>query len=416
MLAFFGWFFLMNRLYPQKPVPPPSAQTNAVASAAQGTNQTSAVPTTVSASSPGTVPNVPVPVANTNVAEEFQVVTNEKARYTFTTHGGGLKLVELLEYPETVSTKRTKQTQTNRVATLNQCAPAPTLALLGGSAIQGDGIFTLTKTEKGVRAEKTLTNGLTIIKEFTPSTNYLVMASVRLENHSTQALVLPSQEWVLGTATPMGPLDDGTAVGIIWYNGAKTAEAGAGYFSSQGFMCTPKIPPAEYRAGASNVVWAAAHNQFFALAVMPKDRAEAVVARRLELPRPTGEEAKYVSTNGPPPQGYAGSLIYPAQTISANQTLAIQHGYICTGGGTLVLLLPPVSVLGDIIEITIDGSAGFQVTQGAGQSIKFGNQATTAGVGGSISTTGQGDTIRMVCQTANLKWNILASMGNLTFV
>jgi len=81
MLAFFGWFFLMNRLYPQKPVPP-SAQTNAVASAAQGTNQTSAVPTTVSASSPGTVPNVPVPVANTNVAEEFQVVTNDKARYT----------------------------------------------------------------------------------------------------------------------------------------------------------------------------------------------------------------------------------------------------------------------------------------------------------------------------------------------
>lgn len=112
--------------------------------------------------------------------------------------------------------------------------------------------------------------------------------------------------------------------------------------------------------------------------------------------------------------GAGGSITW--NTISASQTLAIQNGYFCVGGGTLVLLLPPVSVLGDIIEITIDGSAGFQVTQGAGQTIKFGNQITTAGVGGSITTTGQGDTIRMICKTANLAWNIVSCMGNLTFV
>src|SRR5216684_196731 len=84
--------------------------------------------------------------------------------------------------------------------------------------------------------------------------------------------------------------------------------------------------------------------------------------------------------------GAGGSMIW--NVIVASQTLAVQNGYICTGGATLALLLPPVSVLGDILEITIDGSAGFQVTQGAGQSIKFGNQVTTAGVGGSITTTG----------------------------
>lgn len=102
--------------------------------------------------------------------------------------------------------------------------------------------------------------------------------------------------------------------------------------------------------------------------------------------------------------------------IGANQTLDVNNGYFCTSGATLALLLPPVSALGDTIEITIDGSAGFTVTQGAGQTIKFGNQITTAGVGGSISTTGQGDTIRIVCQTANLSWNVLSSMGNLIFV
>lgn len=94
----------------------------------------------------------------------------------------------------------------------------------------------------------------------------------------------------------------------------------------------------------------------------------------------------------------------------------MNHGYFCTGGGTLALLLPPVSALGDIIEITLDGSAGFSVTQGAGQSLRIGNLATTVGVGGSLSSTQQGDTIRMVCQVANLKWNVFSSMGNPTIV
>jgi hypothetical protein len=103
-------------------------------------------------------------------------------------------------------------------------------------------------------------------------------------------------------------------------------------------------------------------------------------------------------------------------TINSSQTLAIDTGYICNGGATLSLLLPPVSKLGDMIEITLDGSAGFTITQGAGQSIRIGNSSTTAGVGGSLSSTQQGDTVRLVCQTANLKWNCLSSMGNPTVV
>lgn len=102
--------------------------------------------------------------------------------------------------------------------------------------------------------------------------------------------------------------------------------------------------------------------------------------------------------------------------IGTSQTLSSNQGYICTGGGTLSLLLPPVSALGDIIEVTLDGSSGFSITQGAGQSVRFGNVTTTAGVGGRISSTQQGDTVRMVCQIANLKWNVLSSMGNPTFV
>ncbi len=102
--------------------------------------------------------------------------------------------------------------------------------------------------------------------------------------------------------------------------------------------------------------------------------------------------------------------------ISASQTMAVNNGYICESGGVLSLLLPPVSSVGDLLEVTLDGSAGFTITQGAGQSIRLGNDASTAGVGGSISSTQQGDSLRMVCSIANLKWNVLSTMGNPTIV
>lgn len=102
--------------------------------------------------------------------------------------------------------------------------------------------------------------------------------------------------------------------------------------------------------------------------------------------------------------------------ISADTPMASNNGYICTGGATLSLSLPPTSIVGDIIEVTLDGSTGFTITQGAGQSIRMGNLATTAGVGGTLSSTQQGDSLRMVCSVTNLKWNVLSSMGNPTIV
>jgi YidC/Oxa1 family membrane protein insertase len=316
-------FVLMPKFYPSRPLP---HGTNATVTGVTGTNQSATATnpnSAVLAESPTNAPRVTI---NTNIAEDLIVVTNENARYTFTSHGGGLKLVELVKYPETVSRKRQMRPETNRVATLNTVTPAPTMAILGSEAVQGDGIFKLSKTDNGVRAEKALTNGLTIVKDFQLSTNYLVTATVKLENHSSQSLTLPQQEWIAGTATPMTPRDDGSAVGVVWYNGAKTSgDIGtATYFTRKGFMCMPKVPPMEYRGGESNVVWAAVHNQFFTLAVMPPQPAQALVVRRLDLPRPTGEEAVYVSTSGPPPQGYEAALIYPSITLTNNQTVERQ--------------------------------------------------------------------------------------------
>lgn len=123
-------------------------------------------------------------------------------------------------------------------------------------------------------------------------------------------------------------------------------------------------------------------------------------------------------TNGPGTITIAattGTLTW--QAISANQTLVVEHGYICISpGGALSLALPAVSALGDVLEVTLDGSTSWTITQSAGQQIRIGNTATTAGVGGSLTSTQQGDSIRMVCSVANLKWNVVSSMGNPTVV
>ena len=63
---------------------------------------------------------------------------------------------------------------------MNAQASFPALAVLDGPALQGDGIFDLTRTATGVRAEKSLPNGLVLVKEFSPGTNYLLTATVRL--------------------------------------------------------------------------------------------------------------------------------------------------------------------------------------------------------------------------------------------
>jgi YidC/Oxa1 family membrane protein insertase len=316
-------FILVPKLNPPRPVS--HAATNAPARVVTSTNLEAPTPTSaMTHAEPISVPKV---VANTNVPEELLVVTRGNARFTFTSHGGGLKLVELLE---SAAPRRKKEPQTNVLATLNASAPSPTLALLDGEAVWGDGVFKLTETSKGVRAEKILTNGLGILKEFDLSPNYLVTATVRLENRSAQPLVLPAQEWVVGTATPMGPDDNGLAVGVIWYNGAKTDEAGASFFSTRGFACMPRVPPAEYRAGASNVVWAAAHNQFFALAAMPERPAKELAVRKVTLPRPAAPPGRLVSTNGPPPEGYEGVLVYPGETLAPGQ---VSTNQICLFAG-----------------------------------------------------------------------------------
>lgn len=305
---------LVPKLYPPVPAktPPPDA-TNAGTTAQSPTSSPSTA-------TPVTSPSAFIrPAFATNLEAPSVVLTNENARYTFTALGGGLSEIALVKYPEVVSHHRKGAPPTSSFAALNVNAQMPVLALVGSEGWQEDGVFDLTRTGNTLRAEKTLADGLRIVKEFQLGTNYLVHASVRFENTANHPLTVPAQEWVIGTATPMGTDDDGAATGIMWNDGAKQQDTLTAYFENKRFGCMPGTPKTEYRGGASNVVWAAPHNQFFAFVAMPDTPALEIVARAIDLPRPlTG---RFSFTNSPARKGFETTLVYPGLTIEPGKTV-----------------------------------------------------------------------------------------------
>ena len=123
-------------------------------------------------------------------------------------------------------------------------------------------LFALAKSDKSVRAEKLLPTGLRIVKEFTPGTNYLVHVEVWLENTRGEVIAVPPQEWVIGTATPVNPLDKGTLMKVSWLEGDKSSSVGETWFENATLGCIPGTKRTEQKLDGK-FAWVAAQNQFF---------------------------------------------------------------------------------------------------------------------------------------------------------
>jgi YidC/Oxa1 family membrane protein insertase len=330
-VLFVLWAQLVPVLYPPKSV----VRTNVIAQASNIVSGTQAAPAPAPAaavpSSSATSWTAPQPGA----PEETLVVTNDLARYTFTSHGGGLKLVELLKYPETVSRGSKTSPQSQRVATLNAQARQPVMALVGNDALTGDNVYKVsrftgtwpdgtnkTRAVSGVRTEKLLSNGLFIVKEFELASNYLVNARARFENRSAQAMVLPPQQWVAGTATPLNAQDDELLVGLHWYDGIAKSDhtVDRAYFDNKTLGCLPGTPLSDYRHSGGNVSWAAANNQFFFLALIPGTNAAEVSAMRYPLPPPSREELLAMPGSRTNQSAFQIDLHFAPSNLAAGQT------------------------------------------------------------------------------------------------
>jgi len=96
--------------------------------------------------------------------------------------------------------------------------------------------------------------------------------------------------------------------------------------------------------------------------------------------------------------------------------MLVNNGYVANNSSVVTLSLPPTSAFGDILRIVGKGAGGWQITQGAGQIIHFGDQNTTVGAGGSVSSQSTFDIIELLCTTANTNWTELSTQGNLTVI
>src|SRR5262245_55112380 len=248
IVVLFSWLAIINRIYP--PIPIPAGQTNQFAAPS---NTFAPKPDTPAATS-----THPTAVASTrSVAavpagpEQTVTLENDAARFTFTSHGGGIKQVELKRYPATVNCRNKNISETNRLAALNTHVSTAALALAGATEIEGDGFFDLSKTRGGVRAEKVLPSGLRITKEFQLATNYILNATIRVENPTEQSVVIPAHRVVVGTATPIGQHDESMYLGFEWYDGEKKpTPINAAWFANRPLGCLPGQPRTEYLAGA----------------------------------------------------------------------------------------------------------------------------------------------------------------------
>ncbi len=328
-ILFVLWAQLTPRLYPPKPI----VRTNIIASATNVVTPTPNAPAQIEATrqTPWAAPKPGAP-------EELLVVENDLARYTFTSHGGGLKLVELLKYPESVARGSKSSNPSKRVATLNAQAQQSVMSLLGSETLVGDGVYQVsrfsgrwpdgtnaTRTVSGVRAEKLLTNGLYLVKEFELSSNYLVNARVRFENRSPQLLALPPQQWVAGSATPLDAQDDETLVGLHWYDLAARSDhtVDRSHFDNKTLGCLPGTPRTEYRQ-VGNVSWVSAHNQFFFLALIPGSPAAEVSATRFDVPPPSLEERAALPGSRTNQFAFQANMHFAATNLAAGQVLEQQ--------------------------------------------------------------------------------------------
>ncbi len=87
------------------------------------------------------------------------------------------------------------------------------------------------------------------------------------------------------------------------------------------------------------------------------------------------------------------------------QAAAVNNGYVVGNAGLTTITLPATSALGSILEIAGKGAGGWVIAQGAGQQIHIGSSVSTLGAGGSVASTNQYDSIKLVCITDDTIWS-----------
>lgn len=96
-------------------------------------------------------------------------------------------------------------------------------------------------------------------------------------------------------------------------------------------------------------------------------------------------------------------------TVTSATNMVTENGYITNSASLVSLTLPTTASVGNALAVAGLGSGGWQILQNAGQNIIIGNKSTTVGVGGSLASTNQYDTLYLLCIVANTTWTTLGA-------
>lgn len=106
----------------------------------------------------------------------------------------------------------------------------------------------------------------------------------------------------------------------------------------------------------------------------------------------------------------AGGGMTWTTVTGTTQAAAVNNGYIANNAGTVTITLPATAAVGSFIAVHGLGAGGWTLAANAGQTIQYGNVATT--VAGSFSSTNQYDTIWVMCMVANTTWSVITSVSS----
>ena len=97
---------------------------------------------------------------------------------------------------------------------------------------------------------------------------------------------------------------------------------------------------------------------------------------------------------------------------AATQTLAPGTAYLANRASIITFSLPATAAFGATYLVAGYGAGGWTIAQNAGQSIIVGPLTSTVGVGGSVASVIQSDSIELVCVVANTTFKAINTQGN----
>jgi hypothetical protein len=109
-----------------------------------------------------------------------------------------------------------------------------------------------------------------------------------------------------------------------------------------------------------------------------------------------------------------GSLTWNDQTTTP-VTITANNGYICDDGATQVVLNVPATIAqGAIFEVAGYASGGWQIQFNTGQTC-YSSGGTETSSAGTLTSTGQSQSVRILCTVANTTFLLLSGNGNFAF-